>query len=107
MNLRAGGFEPIYQNICGALFSSQSKASLDVKIKKLTGYNIHAKLFLVALFITLNAIDKNFVEKAKTLALGILPLMFSDKEYREEVEKKLSEEPNINTLVSNENKTFY
>ena len=61
----------------------------------------------MSLFISLNAVDKNFVEKAKTLALAILPLMFGDAKYRAEVEQKLTEVPDINVLVSNENKSFY
>jgi hypothetical protein len=34
------------------------------------------KLFLVCLFITVNSIDKGFVEKARIVCLSVLPLLF-------------------------------
>lgn len=44
-----------------------------------------AKLFLVCLFITLNAVDKQFIEKARIICLATLPLMFGDKTYEKQV----------------------
>ena len=47
------------------------------------------KLFLVCLFITVNVVDKSFVEKARIVCLATLPLMFAEQNYRLKVEKKI------------------
>jgi len=39
---------------------------------------MHGKFFLMSLLISLNTIDKDFIEKSKILSLSLLPLMFSD-----------------------------
>ena len=35
----------------------------------------------MSLLISLNSVDKNFIEKSKILTLSLLPLMFSDSGY--------------------------
>lgn len=100
-------FDAIYTQVCNSIFPTSSKLNLQTRLKKLSGYNLHAKIFLVSLFVSLNAVDHSFVEKARVLALSILPLMFGEKKYREEVEQKICDIPNIKLLINFENKQFY
>lgn len=55
-------------------------------VEKLVKAGLVPKLFLVCLFITVNSIDKGFVEKARIVCLSVLPLLFQDLEYRTMVE---------------------
>jgi hypothetical protein len=81
---------------------------------------MHSKYFLMSLLISLNTVDKVFIEKSKVLALSLLPLMFSDSgvesgdgdsgklSYRKIVEEKIAQNAsNIRQLVNFENKAFY
>jgi hypothetical protein len=113
-NLKAGGktdFDAVYLPVVNSVFR-HSKISLPQKIKKFTAANMHSKYFLMSLLISLNTIDKHFIEKAKTLAISLLPLMFSDADenlnYRQIVEEKIAQNAGgIRQLVNFENKAFY
>jgi hypothetical protein len=45
---------------------------------------MHSKYFLMSLLISLNSVDKVFIEKSKVLTLALLPLMFSDANFDSE-----------------------
>ncbi len=62
-----------------------SKHLIGTKTEKLVKAGLVAKLFLVCLFITLNAVDKQMIEKARIICLATIPLMFTDKSYEKEV----------------------
>ena len=82
---------------------------------------MHSKYFLMSLLISLNTVDKVFIEKSKVLALSLLPLMFSESavdandtadntkiSYRKIVEEKIAQNaPSIRQLFNSENKAFY
>lgn len=72
-------FDPVYLPIVNSVFK-HSKLALPQKIKKFTGSNMHSKYFLMSLLISLNTVDRHFIEKAKTLAISLLPLMFASSE---------------------------
>lgn len=112
-------FDAVYLPVVNSVFR-HSKLSLPQKIKKFTQANMHGKFFLMSLLISLNTIDKVFIEKSKTLSLSLLPLMFSDSavggpdenedkvNYRRIVEEKIAQNAgNIKQLVNFENKAFY
>jgi hypothetical protein len=89
-----------------------SKLSLPQKIKKFTQSNMHSKYFLMSLVISLNTLDRHFIEKAKILAISLLPLMFTDDtdklSYRQIVEERITQNASqIKQLVNFENKAFY
>lgn len=56
-----------------------------VGCNKLLKYGLVPKLYLVCLFMTLNAVDKAFIEKSRMVCLALLPLMFQDPKFREQV----------------------
>jgi hypothetical protein len=62
-----------------------SKQLIGAKTDKFVKAGLVAKLFLVCLFITLNAVDKQMIEKARIVCLATLPLMFADKVYERQV----------------------
>jgi hypothetical protein len=62
---------------------------INCKTDKLTKFGLVSKLFLVCLFITLNATDKKFIEQARVICLATLPLMFTDLKYKEIVEQQV------------------
>jgi hypothetical protein len=72
-----------------------SKGLIGCRAEKLIKYGLVPKLFLCCLFITLNAVDKQFVERARVLCLGMLPLMFADTQYRAQVEIKIKDTASI------------
>lgn len=55
-----------------------SKQLLGAKTERLIKLGLVEKLFLVCLFITLNGLDKQMVEKARLICLCTLPLLFND-----------------------------
>lgn len=63
------------------------------------------KLFLVCLYVTVTAIDKQFVEKARTLCLATLPQMFADSAFALQVQQMIG--GNVAALVHFESKEFY
>lgn len=112
-------FDPVYMAVVNSVFR-HSKISLAQKVRKFTTSNMHSKYFLMSLLISLNTVDKVFIEKSKVLALSLLPLMFSDTNfdatdaisgkisYRKIVEEKIAQNAStIRQLVNSENKGFY
>ena len=112
-------FDPVYMAVVNSVFR-HSKISLAQKVRKFTTTNMHSKYFLMSLLISLNTVDKVFIEKSKVLALSLLPLMFSDTifdaiddnngkfSYRKIVEEKIAQNAStIRQLVNSENKGFY
>lgn len=72
--LDSSPFEEIYQNLAKNLIGS--------KTDKLIKAGLIPKLFLVCLFMTVNSIDKSFIERARIICLATLPLMFTELIYR-------------------------
>ena len=102
-------FAPVYETLVNCVFK-KSKANLESRLRKFCQSNLHSKIFLVSLFVGLNATDKIFIEKSRILSLAILPLMFPDVAYRRTVEHKIiahAQTGQIKTLISHENKHFY
>ena len=80
----ADSFTSLHEGVGQALIGTR-------KFEKLLKYGLVTKVFLVCLFVSLNEIDKQFVERARVVCLVLLPLMFSDESYRKQVEHKISQ----------------
>jgi len=76
--LEVSTFDEIYNLI--------SKQLIGTRYDKFMKSGLQTKLFLVCLFITLNAVDKQFIEKARIICLAVLPSMFNDKTYEKNVQ---------------------
>ena len=81
-------FSKVYTTLVKSVFKNQ-KSSLETKLRKLSSGNLHAKFFLVGIFMALNSTDKVLIEKSKILSICVLPLMFTDLDYRREVEENI------------------
>ena len=47
------------------------------------------------------------IERSRLICLATLPLMFDDEEYRELVEEKISNMPDLSQLIQYNNKDFF
>ena len=47
------------------------------------------------------------IERSRLICLATLPLMFDDEEFREQVEEKISNMPDLSQLLLFDNKDFY
>ena len=71
-----------------------SQSLIGCKVDRFLKHGLVAKLFLVCLFMTVNSQDKTFVEKARSLCLATLPLMFkSDEKFKDQVEVMVKQGP--------------
>ena len=82
-------------------------------MKKFVQYGIHSKFFLLTLTMSLNLRSNgdpalvSQIERSRLICLATLPLMFDDEEFREQVEEKISNMPELSQLIEYDNKDFY
>ena len=62
---------------------------IETKIKKFIKCNLERKFFITGLFMALNSNNKKTIERAKVLTVSVLPLMFENERFREQVEQKI------------------
>jgi hypothetical protein len=59
---RTFNFDPVYTQLTAWCFNSEvEKQSLGKKLKKFIGYGLHTKMFLVCLFMSLNAVKRSYI----------------------------------------------
>lgn len=74
---------------------------IDTQVKKFVQYGIHSKFFLLTLTMALNLRSNgdpaiaSQVERSRLICLATLPLMFENEEFREQVEEKISNMPDL------------
>jgi hypothetical protein len=82
-------------------------------VKKFVQYGIHSKFFLLTLTMSLNLRSHgdpaliSQVERSRLVCLATLPLMFDSEEFREQVEEKISNMPDLSQLIQVGNKDFF
>ena len=80
-----------------------SKQLIGSKTDRLVKSGLSVKLFLVSLFITLNAVDKQMIEKARIICLVTLPLMFTDSTFNKKVQLEIKQ-ADLASLIHYESK---
>lgn len=120
--LQENRFKQAYEKLTKACFnlkyeedakSSSKRILIDTQVKKFVQYNIHCKYFLLTLSMSLNLRSNgepaqiSQIERSRLICLATLPLMFDDEEFREQVEEKISNMPDLSQLLQFDNKDFY
>lgn len=120
--LQENRFKQAYEKLTKACFnlkyeedakSNSKRILIDTQVKKFVQYSIHCKYFLLTLSMSLNLRSNgepaqiSQIERSRLICLATLPLMFDDEEFREQVEEKISNMPDLSELIQFDNKDFY
>ncbi len=92
--LKQKSFNNIYDQLTSSCLRSP-KALIETKLKSFISYGLHSKFFLIGLFMSLNSMDRKVIESSKIICLCVLPLMFEDEKFRENIESMITEHPDI------------
>jgi hypothetical protein len=71
-------FDPVYTKLVHWCFEGHGRGApqtIEQKLKKFIGNSLHTKLFLLGLFMSLNSVDRSYIEKSRVLCLSLLPLV--------------------------------
>lgn len=74
---------------------------------------MHSKFFLLSLSMVLclrgtgEPGQISQIERSRLICLATLPLMFDDEEFREQVEEKIANMPDLEQLIQADNKDFF
>lgn len=95
-DLQQHRFKQAYEKITKACFNlkysektKQKRILIDTQVKKFVQYNIHSKVFLLTLSMTMNLRNhteramQSQIERSRLICLATLPLMFDDEDFRE------------------------
>lgn len=91
----------------------QKRILIDTQVKKFVQYSIHCKFFLLTLSMALNLRSTgdpaltSQIERSRLICLATLPLMFDNEEFREQVEEKIANMPDLSQLIQSDNKDFF
>jgi hypothetical protein len=91
----------------------QTRILIDTQVKKFVQYSIHCKYFLLTLTMALNLRSSgdpvlvSQIERSRLICLATLPLMFDNEEFREQVEEKIANMPDLSQLIQFDNKDFF